>query len=401
MTQGERECEKEADGRPANYGSRIDLILCTPGLRPWIKGGDIQAKVFGSDHCPVYIDLHNSIERDGDTVYLRDLLNPTDRPPSTGTVFPWDEPRTAPQPPRFATKFMEEFSAKQRTLKSLWANAKPKATVLEKKAVTEAEVPEVLKDAAANEPEEPSTAIGIARAAFGALDTPSRSSKQTQGATQVDETQPTQPSTDISAPSQQAPLPANGSPRPRAVKRSQPTTVDLTLEDSPPTKKVALERTRSAPAPKGKAKKAPPGGQAKLAAFWTMPKVKSKAKEPSPPSLPPPSAASSSKQASSPEFSLLEMGEPPDTVQDELLAQALADEDAEKDAERERERKARNQAAAPQWANMFAPKKAPLCTVHHHPCKDFSECSQTAQKLMAVVKIPGPNKGKRFWLCSM
>ena len=34
--------------RSANYGSRIDLILCTPGLRPWIKGGDIEPKVFGS-----------------------------------------------------------------------------------------------------------------------------------------------------------------------------------------------------------------------------------------------------------------------------------------------------------------------------------------------------------------
>ncbi|KAL1412735.1 Class II abasic (AP) endonuclease [Vanrija albida] len=82
------------DARPANYGSRIDYVLCTPGLRPWIKGGDIDASVHGSDHCPVYIDLHDSIELDGQTIYLRDLLNPKDRPPSTAPVYPSDIPST-------------------------------------------------------------------------------------------------------------------------------------------------------------------------------------------------------------------------------------------------------------------------------------------------------------------
>lgn len=390
----------EANGRSANYGSRIDLILCTPGLRPWIKGGDIQAKVYGSDHCPVYIDLHDSIEQDGKTVYIRDLLNPKDRPPSTGTVFPWDEPRTAPEPPRFATKFMEEFSTKQRTLKSLWAaKPKPKPKPAEAEEVTSEEP---LASETPPEEAEAATPMGIARAAFGVLDT--QGSSSTQGATQLNGTQTaTQSSTSASAQRQSNASPKDPTPPSRTSAGESPrpepsAPVDLTLDDSPPTKKVALARTKSDP-PKGKGKKPPPGGQAKLAAFWTMPKAKAKPKaEPSPPPLPPPATSSASQQPMSLQDPSTGMAAS-DTMQDEILAQALADEDAEKEAERERLRKEKNQAAAPQWANMFAPKKAPLCTVHHHPCKDFSE-SRHLTWLTAVVKIPGPNKGKRFWLCS-
>jgi AP endonuclease-2 len=100
------------------------MILCTPGLRPWIKGGDILPRIFGSDHCPVYIDLHETIEHPQQgTLRLRDMLNPPNRPPSTAVVYPVDPPRTAPEPPRFAAKFYDEFSGKQTTLKSFFGGA--------------------------------------------------------------------------------------------------------------------------------------------------------------------------------------------------------------------------------------------------------------------------------------
>jgi AP endonuclease-2 len=262
---------------------------------------------------------------------------------------------------------MEEFSTKQRTLKSLWANAKPKVKAAEKKAEEKSRVePEPGPPTEERPSLEPSTTMGIARAAFEALDAPQSAASTPP----VDEARSTQPPAAATAPTQpiQESSSPRGSDRLAEVKRPQPATVDLTLEDSPPTKKVALERSKSAPAPKGKAKKAPAGGQAKLAAFWSMPKPKSKAKE----STPPPSAASSSRKAATPDISLVDEAEPPDTVQDELLAQALAEEDEELEAERARQREARNQAAGTKWASMFAPKKAPLCTVHQHPCKDFS-----------------------------
>ncbi|KAF8508888.1 Endonuclease/exonuclease/phosphatase [Gautieria morchelliformis] len=61
--------------RDSNYGTRLDYILLTRGLIPWFKHGDIQASIRGSDHCPVYVDLHDEIQLDsGTTLTLRDAM---------------------------------------------------------------------------------------------------------------------------------------------------------------------------------------------------------------------------------------------------------------------------------------------------------------------------------------
>ncbi|GAA6058522.1 hypothetical protein JCM10212_006961 [Sporobolomyces blumeae] len=110
------------DARPSNYGTRLDYILVTPGLVPWIRDADIQRDVVGSDHCPVYLDLHDSIEIEGrGTVHLWDELNPG----RTKDV----DPR--PEPPAFAAKFFNEFSGKQQLLSSFFGKgaAIPASTV--------------------------------------------------------------------------------------------------------------------------------------------------------------------------------------------------------------------------------------------------------------------------------
>ena len=45
------------NARGRNVGWRIDYILCTPGLAPKIKVAEIDDHVFGSDHCPVRLEL--------------------------------------------------------------------------------------------------------------------------------------------------------------------------------------------------------------------------------------------------------------------------------------------------------------------------------------------------------
>ncbi|BGO98884.1 Class II abasic (AP) endonuclease [Rhodotorula toruloides] len=66
-------------------GARVDYILTSPVLQPWLKDGGIQHHVLGSDHAPVFLDLHDQIEIDGVKVKLWDVLNPgrrkTDPPP--------------------------------------------------------------------------------------------------------------------------------------------------------------------------------------------------------------------------------------------------------------------------------------------------------------------------------
>lgn len=49
------------DARSGNYGSRIDYILVSRGLWAWVAHADIWPHVHGSDHCPVVLELHDSL----------------------------------------------------------------------------------------------------------------------------------------------------------------------------------------------------------------------------------------------------------------------------------------------------------------------------------------------------
>ncbi|KZT25196.1 DNase I-like protein [Neolentinus lepideus HHB14362 ss-1] len=92
--------------RETNYGTRVDYILTTPGLAKWLKHGDTLPSVKGSDHCPLYIDLHEEITRDsGEVVTLHDAM----------------QFGTRKDPPRLASRFWPEYSGKQKLLSSFFA----------------------------------------------------------------------------------------------------------------------------------------------------------------------------------------------------------------------------------------------------------------------------------------
>ena len=46
-----------ADKRPVNLGWRIDYCIISSSLVQHLKGAVIHKDVFGSDHCPVSVDL--------------------------------------------------------------------------------------------------------------------------------------------------------------------------------------------------------------------------------------------------------------------------------------------------------------------------------------------------------
>ncbi|KAK8853199.1 exodeoxyribonuclease III [Kwoniella newhampshirensis] len=400
---------QKLDARPSNYGSRIDMILCTPGLRPWIKGGDILTKVFGSDHCPVYIDLHESIEVPGHgTLHLRDMLNPLDRTPSTAPVYPNDVPRSAPEPPRFATKFFDEFSGKQTTLKSFFggggAGKKARAgdeVVAPSPSPTPTPVPtETTKEdtpapldiipspMAPSSPDQSiATPFSLARAAFNAMDEPAQAAS---------------PNSDkITFP--------NGEASASSTRQtSRDTAIDMSVDDDPTPSiikpKIIKPRNDSKTKTLSSSAKSATGSQTKLSSFFAQPPSKAKRKTPP---LPSPSssqsatkpkrpslASISSSPSRSPSTTTVVRHSPPPSFtdsqaeaksltveEDQLISQAIAEADAAKEAKKAE--------AAPIWSNLFAKKLPPLCAVHHKPCKDF------------IVMKPGPNKGKRFWLCSL
>ncbi|KAL7621573.1 Class II abasic (AP) endonuclease [Parahypoxylon ruwenzoriense] len=62
--------------RPANFGSRIDYVLCSDSMKNWFSDSNIQEGLMGSDHCPVFSILKDIVEIDGKEVHTRDIMNP-------------------------------------------------------------------------------------------------------------------------------------------------------------------------------------------------------------------------------------------------------------------------------------------------------------------------------------
>ncbi|KAI2637982.1 DNase I-like protein [Hypomontagnella submonticulosa] len=62
--------------RPANFGSRIDYVLCSDDMKDWFSDSNIQEGLMGSDHCPVFATLKDVVNIDGKEVHLRDIMNP-------------------------------------------------------------------------------------------------------------------------------------------------------------------------------------------------------------------------------------------------------------------------------------------------------------------------------------
>ena len=343
-------------------------MLCTPGLRPWIKGGDIQPKVFGSDHCPVHIDLHEEITVNGEVLKLKDQLNPPNRPKTTATLYPTDVPRGTPEPPRFATKFLDEFSGRQTTLKSFFSKPGMGKTV-----------------SASASPPQPSPVPPSPSPAPSATTAATAMPAQTQGAAE-------EPSTPMDVARAAFSSIESGSSQPRAANSN---IIDLTDSKAKSTSASASKHIVSSPTsasknkvrppePKGKPAK-PVAGQTRLSSFFTQPQSQgtsakrrrssSIAEGRSPSTNYTPPRASRSPTASTLPASVMSPDDKPspsqerDEDEEAMIAQAIAEADAAQALKKAKT----NANAAPVWSNLFAKKLPPLCTVHQKPCKDFSE----------------------------
>ncbi|KAI6780590.1 DNA-like protein [Emericellopsis cladophorae] len=75
--QGMNTCwDTKKNTRPANYGSRIDYVLCSDGLKSWFVEANIQEGLMGSDHCPVYAVVADTVARTSRNIPLLDIVNP-------------------------------------------------------------------------------------------------------------------------------------------------------------------------------------------------------------------------------------------------------------------------------------------------------------------------------------
>ncbi|PKS12079.1 hypothetical protein jhhlp_001375 [Lomentospora prolificans] len=62
--------------RPANFGSRIDYVLCSNGIKDWFTDANIQEGLMGSDHCPVFAVASDTVAQNGTQTHILDLMNP-------------------------------------------------------------------------------------------------------------------------------------------------------------------------------------------------------------------------------------------------------------------------------------------------------------------------------------
>ena len=315
---------------------QIDYVLVTKGLIPWIKHGNIQASIKGSDHCPIYVDLHEEIEVDGQRLNLREQMLGSD---------------PQKQPPRIATRYWDEHSGKQTMLSSFFGKKGTQPPATQKSDAT-AKAPSVLSLDLDLEIEE--------------VPPPSSS--------QVTRTSSPPPESDAQ--------PA----RPPKRKESPPPPASQTYRSSSSTAARSTKKQKVTPKP----------GQTKLSSFFAKPSNRSETKtKPSQPpgeiidldledpSLTPTQQSSAHSQSDDPEqlegdYQLaLSLASSSQTTQASLSNYSGSSSQSKS-----------SKSTAASWSTIMAPLVAPLCTVHWEPAKELT------------VNKPGPNKGKKFYVCS-
>ncbi|KAI8985670.1 DNase I-like protein [Trametes punicea] len=327
--------------RETNYGTRVDYILITKGLIPWIQYGDILPSLKGSDHCPIYIDLRDEITLEsGETVKLRDAMKQADGPQ---------------EPPRISSKFWDEFSGKQTTLASFFGkraaskevvgNGSPPARA---PALEKSEAPSKACDAQASDPTSPPRC--------------GQSGAESADASKI--------------------------AKPSNVPRQPPV---------PTVKKRRSSDHTSTASKKQKRVK----GQASIATFFSKPLTNASAaasskaeevieiKDDALMSAASASASISASAADPPSSSQLDEDQ---LDADYRLACELAEAETNGPSADDNPSPSPSASSSSQkkaaWSELFAPIQPPKCTVHNEPTK------------MYTVNKQGPNKGKTFFICS-
>ncbi|KAF5361958.1 hypothetical protein D9756_002784 [Leucocoprinus leucothites] len=314
--------------RETNYGTRIDYILITPGLLPWIKAADVQQDVKGSDHCPVFVDFHDEITgQDGQVIKLRDVLGI--KANSGGKK----------EPPRLAAKFWEEHSGKQTSLRSFFGKNKTVDQAAIASPTYQLSAPDQRnKPEARIEPDSLTLSPSSHEHTPPISQTPSLS-------VELPTPSPTQTSSDVST-------------VPQPLKRK--ITVEKYSSQSASKKAKPSEKKTDK-----KGKNDP--GQAKLSSFFNKPNT-------------PQSSSSSTLNKSS--------------TSSQILEESIIDEDtfilydAPVSSQASSTGTANGDEIKQVWNNLLAPVQPPNCIIHGEPAKEFT------------VNKPGPNKGKKFFICS-
>lgn len=95
--------------RPANNGSRIDYVLCSDGLKSWFTHADIQEGLMGSDHCPVFAVMADTVVSGAKDAALADIVNPPGMFTNGQRTREWSQQDTLP----LSARLIPEFDRRQ------------------------------------------------------------------------------------------------------------------------------------------------------------------------------------------------------------------------------------------------------------------------------------------------
>ncbi|KAH9175883.1 Endonuclease/exonuclease/phosphatase [Lactarius sanguifluus] len=320
-----------------NYGTRIDYVLVTPGLLPWIKASDIQPSIKGSDHCPVFVDFHDEITTDaGERLVLRDLMH-------------MRKDAAKREPPKLAAKYWPEFQGKQTLVSSFFTKHGTEAKALP-------------SPAAATARSVPMTASDFLDVLGAQLPPPPLSAPSASQVPQApSSTQPTMEQHSSPPPSLTPPLNSQASTRPPQA--TQPSRKRPRADNSSPAATSKPKKLRT--------------GQSKLSSFFT-----------------PATAPKASRATAPPEIVDLceedeEFSEAPlPTITSEIRPPSQGSKEDESSTKR-----------AASWSALFTPVPPPLCTVHGEPAKEHRVNKPGPNKgrtfyLCARPVGPGYDKGR-------
>lgn len=359
-------------------------------MLPWFKHGDIQPTIKGSDHCPVYIDLHDEITtHDGTKLTLRDAMKLS--------VDGGDD--TTRDAPRLASKYWDEYSGKQKLLSNFFG--KKAAAAVNTATVTESLVEPMV---------EPMEKAG---------DTPSALKEtMTKSGTMFDSSQaalliedsfisPMPPTVHEVQEHLSSPSPKLAEPPPSTssiqdpFQRSQ-THLDSNLQSQPSTpfeltpapkrRKIQADSNYPASQSAKKAKKSQPVSEKGLV-VKTNGKTNSKTKkgQTSIASFFASTAPSSSQPTEPPSSSQADVIDIDELLSsDDILGASSVRNLSPKQVSPSQTSGTKNGKgkSTQSWSNLFARTEPPKCIVHGESAKEFT------------VNKPGPNKGKKFYLCS-
>ncbi|KAI0906884.1 DNA lyase [Ustulina deusta] len=114
--------DTKKNSRPGNFGSRIDYVLCSDDMKSWFIDSNIQEGLMGSDHCPVFAVLNDTVQIDDEEVFIKDIMNPSGMFKNGERLREWSTKDLLP----LSAKLIPEFD-RRRNIKDMFFK-KPAAT---------------------------------------------------------------------------------------------------------------------------------------------------------------------------------------------------------------------------------------------------------------------------------